>query len=219
MADSKIVITHNFQRLSSLLKGLGSTKDVQKAVARSIRRTLPGVQRKAFQELRAKKILKLKASELKTRARAFTEGNASTPVSRQYGKLWITPKPESLGRFFPRRVAAGRSNTVQGQRNDGSWLGVRLHSVKLNQYGQPHLKDPKRSFIVDRKGGKIVFRRVSAKRLPIEKQFGPGLAQLVQQTGIITRIASYASRRYQVEFGKNVEFYAEKALKKALAGR
>lgn len=216
MADSKIVVTHNFQRLSTLLQGLGSPKEIQKAVARSIRRTLPKVQKAAFTMIQAKKLLKLKQSEVKTRARSYVQGNAGTPVEEQYGKIWITPRPESLGKFYARKVAAGRSETVQRQDKFGGWQGIRLYSVRLNQYGAPYLKDPKRSFIAQKKGGPVVFKRApGAKRLPIEKQKGPGAAELVEQTGIHRVLADVASVRYHQEFEHNVKFYAERALNRA----
>jgi hypothetical protein len=214
--DSKIVISGNFQRLSALLKGLGSKKDVQKAVARSIRRTLPSVQKRAFQEIRSRKILQLKQSEVKQRARAYVQGSGSTPVANQYGKIWITPKQESLGRFYARRVAAGRSEPLGG----GRGFRVRLYGVKLNEYGAPYLKSPERTFLVDRKGGKIVFTRVAgAKRLPLEKQRGPGMAELLQKTGIVSTLAEVARVRYAAEFEQNLHFYAERALARALSKR
>lgn len=215
---SKIVVTHNFKRLSALLTGLGSKKDIQRAVSRSIKRTLTGVRKVAGSEIRAKKLMKLKASEAKQKVHAYDEAIASKPVSEQYGKIWFGSKPESLGRFYARRIAAGRSAIVAGQKKDGSWQGVRLFRVQLNSWGAPYLKNPERSFISLKRGGPVVFARVAgAHRLPVEKLRGPSMATLVQESGIISTVERTAATRYATEFDRNVEFYAERALARAKA--
>jgi hypothetical protein len=215
---SKIVVSHNFKRLEALLTGLADKKAVQKAVARSIKRTLTSVRKTGAQEIRSKKLLKLKAAEAKQKVHAYDEAKPSKAVSEQYGKIWFGSKGESLGRFYARRVAAGRSQVVMRQNKEGGWQGVRLYRVKLNTYGQPYLKDPSRSFVVDRKGGKVVFARdPGAKRLPVQKLKGPGMADLVQQSGIIRRLQAVARNRYEREFDNNVKFYAEQALARARA--
>lgn len=217
---SKIVVSHNFSRLTALMSGLGDKRSLQQAVARSIKRTVPSVQRAAFQEIRSKKLLRIKASEMKSRARAYLEVGGSKAVSQQYGKVWITPQAESLGRFYPRRIAAGRSQIVMGQNKEGGWQGVRLYRVKLNPFGQPYLKNADRSFVVDRGGGKVVFERMAgAKRLPIEKLKGPGMAALVRQTGIDRRLAQVAETRYRVEFAVNAKYYADRAWARAMKGK
>ena len=213
---SKIVVTHNFKRLEALLTGLGDRKAVQKAVSRSIKRTIKGVRKTAVAEIRARKFLKMSSAELKGRIRAFDEARASRPVEEQYGKIWIGSRPEGLGKFYARRIAAGRSSTLMRQNKYGGWEGVRLYRVQLNQYGAPYLKDPSRSFLVDRGRGKVVFTRVAGvKRLPVEKQKGPGIAELAANAGIHQRLASVASERYAREFDGNVKFYAERALARA----
>jgi hypothetical protein len=210
---SKIVVTHNFQRLSAMLTGLGDKKAVQKAVSRSIKRTLITVRKVGSQEIRAKKLLKLSAKEAKQKVHAYDEAIASKPVAEQYGKIWFGGKGESLGRFYARRVVAGRSKSLMKQDKYGGWQGVRLFNVKLNTWGAPYLKTPERSFLSVKKGGPVVFTRMAgAKRLPIEKQKGPGMSDLVEQSGIIRTLAATASRRYQAEFAVNVKFYAEQAI-------
>jgi hypothetical protein len=214
---TKIVVTHNMQRISALLMGLGDRRSLQKAVARSIKRTLPSVQRSAFNEIRAKKLLRIKAGEMKLRARAYLNTGASKPVDSQYGKVWVTPKAESLARFYARRVRAGKSKHLFKQNEYGGWQGVQLFKVKLNAYGAPYLKNPDRSFLVPRGSGNVLYTRMAgAKRLPIEKQYGPGMADLVQETGIIRTMADVAERRYATEFESNAKFYAEQAINKAM---
>lgn len=206
---AKIIVAHNFQRLNALLTGLGNKREVQQAVARSIRRTIPAVQRTAFTEIRAKKVLKLKAGEMKLRARAYMEVGAGKSVDRQYGKVWVTPKAENLARFYARRVRAGTSI-----------FGTPLFKVKLNTYGQPYFKSQDRAFLVNRGSGQVLFARVAgAKRLPIVKEKGPGMAELVQQTGIINTMAKVAQTRYQSEFQHNVQYYAQKAIERAMASK
>lgn len=215
---AKIVVTHNFKRLEALLTGLGSKKDVQKAVSRSIKRTLTTVRKVGVQEIKAKKLMKLKSSEAKQKVHAYDEAIASKPVSSQYGKIWFGGRGESLGRFYAKRVSAGRSKSIMGQKKDGGWQGVRLFRVKLNSYGAPYLKHPERSFISTKRGGPVVFARMAgAQRLPIEKLKGPSMAELVQSTGIINRLESTARSRYETEFDRNVKFYAEKSLARAKA--
>lgn len=203
----KIIVSHNAKRLNVLLSGLADTKTVQAAIARSIKRTLPAIQKKGFQELRSKQVLKLKASQVKQRMRAYSVTGSGKPASEQYGKVWITPKPEGLAHFYAKRVRAGVSI-----------FNRPLYAVRLNSYGQPYLKNPGRSFLAGNKGGGVVFARMAgAKRLPIEKQFGPGLAQLVQETGILNSMEQVALVRYAEEFDHNVEFYVQRALDRALA--
>lgn len=218
---SKIVVSHNYQRLSALLRGLGDKKSVQKAVSRSIKRTLTTVRKVAAQDIRAKKLIKISATQAKQKVHAFDEARANKPVEAQYGKVWIGSKAEPLGRFYARRVVAGSSKHPMLERQDkgGGWRGVRLYRVKLNEYGAPYLKDPKRSFISQKKKGPVVFTRQGKDRLPIEKQHGPGLAELALRTGIHRRMVQTAGARYQVEFENNVRFYAAKALERAKALR
>jgi hypothetical protein len=201
---SKIIVSHNFSRLNALLKGLGDKRTIQQAVARSIKRTLPSIQRTAFTEIRSKHIMKIKASEMKLRARSYSVVGGSKSVAEQYGKVWFTPKEESLARFYARRVRKGTSI-----------FGTALYAVKVNQYGAPALKDPSRSFLVPRGGGAVIFARTTGKRLPIEKVKGPGMAQLVQESGIMSSLVQVAERRYEAEFAVNVKFYAERALERA----
>lgn len=205
MAATKIVITHNFQRLTALFSGLGNKREIQQAIARSITRTIPAVQNVAFSEIRAKKILKLKASEVKQRARSYKNVGAGKAASEQYGKVWVTSQAESLGRFYAKKVRAGTSKLT----------GRPLFRAQVNSYGTPYLKNPDKSFIVKRGGGSVIFARVSGRRLPIEKLYGPGMSELVQQTGIINTMARVASERYQKEFEHNVRFYADRAVQKA----
>jgi hypothetical protein len=212
---SKIVVTHNFKRLETLLTGLGDRKEVQKVVARSIKRTLTGARKTAVAEIRARKFLKMSARELKSRIHLYDEARASKPVEQQYGKIWIGSRPENLGKFYARRILAGRLNR---QSESGGWQGVRLYRVQLNQYGAPYLRDTSRAFLVDRGSGKVVFSRIAgAKRLPITKETGPSLAELAANAGIPRRIADAASTRYLNEFDTNVRFYAERALARATA--
>jgi hypothetical protein len=220
MSDSKIVVTHNFARISAMLTHLADKKAIQRAVARSIKRTLPSVQRAAFSEIRAKKLLKLGAAQTKKRVRSYAEIGAAKPVAEQYGKIWITSQAESLGRFYARRVYAGRSTTVMGQDKYGGWKGVKLYSVKVNSYGAGAIKDPKRTFLVSHGGGSVVFARMAgSKRLPVEKLKGPGMAELVRNTGIYQRLAQVAERRYATEFEVNAKFYAEQAIQRAKRGK
>lgn len=216
MAGSRIVVSHNFKRLEALLTGLADKKTVQRAVARSIKRTLTGVRKVAASEIRAKKLIKIKASEAKQKVHAYDEASPSKDVASQYGKIWFGGKGESLGRFYARRVAAGRSKVLMKQDKYGGWQGVRLFRVKLNSWGTPYLKDPERSFISTKKGGPVVFARVAgSKRLPIEKLKGASMATLVQESGIIRTVEATARARYSAEFDRNVKFYAEKALQRA----
>lgn len=215
--DSKVVVTHNMQRISALLRGLGDKKSIQKAVSRSIKRTLTTVRKAAVQELRAKKLIKLSAAEAKQKIHLFNEAKAGKPVQNQYGKIWFGSKPESLGKFYAQRISAGRSHVIQRRNNRGGWEGVRLYKVKLNPWGQPYLKDPKRSFLVKRGKGSVVFQRLGHTRTPIDKLKGPSMAELVGQSGMIPNLAGIASRRYSEEFDRNVEFYAKKALERAKA--
>lgn len=220
MANSKIIVSGNWSRLSTLLTGLGDKKSVQKAVARSIKRTLTSVRKVAAQEIRSKKLIKLTSAEAKQKVHSYDESSGGKPVAEQYGKIWFGSKAESLGRFYARRIARGRSSVIMGQDKYGGWRGVRLYGVKVNQYGAPYLKNPDRSFLVAGKRGPVVFERLAgSKRLPIEKVKGPGLAELVEQTGIIRRVQSVAKDRYEKEFAVNAKFYAEQALKRAKTGK
>lgn len=216
MNDSKIVITSNFTRLTALMHGLGNKRDLQRTVSRTIKRTLTTVRKEGGKQLRSAKLIKLTASQAKLKVHAYDEANAGKAIEAQYGKIWIGSKAEPLGRFYARRVSAGRSKVVMKQDRFGGWNGVKLYRVLLNQYGAPALKDPKHSFLSMRKKGPVVFRRLGQKRLPIEKQFGPGLASLVKQTGIMRSLATVAQNRYRVEFDRNVKFYAEKAIARAM---
>lgn len=204
----KIVISHNFQRLHALLTGLGDKRQIQKATNRAIRRTLPGIQRLAFTEIKAKRLLKMKASEIKLRARSYMNAGAGKPVSEQYGKIWITSKGESLARFYAKRVRAGTSKLT----------GSPLFKVQVNQFGASALAGKQdKAFLVKRSGGSggIVFARIAGKRLPIEKLYGPGMTELLSTTGIFSRLVSYADVRFQKEFDDNLKFYAASAVQKA----
>ena len=217
---SKIVISGNMKRLNVLLRGLADKKAVQKAVARSIKRTLTSVQKTAASGIRAKRMLKLTAAQAKRKVHSFDESGPAKAVSRQYGKIWFGSNPESLGRFYARRVAAGRSHAIMRQNKYGGWEGVRLFRVKVNSYGQPYLKEPKRSFLVERGRGRVIFTRVAGvSRLPIEKQFGPSMAELVNSSGLIVRIRDVARERYEKEFESNVRFYTQKALERAMKAK
>lgn len=218
MAGSRIVVSHNFKRLEALLTGLADKKTVQRAVARSIKRTLTGVRKVAASEIRAKKLIKIKASEAKQKVHAYDEASPSKDVASQYGKIWFGGKGESLGKFYARRVAAGRSTVVMGQDKQGGWKGVRLYSVRVNAWGSSYIKDPKRTFMVKKAGGPVVFEReAGSKRLPVQKLKGPGMAELVKESGIIRTLESVARSRYSEEFDRNVKFYAEQAIQRALA--
>jgi len=102
----------------------------------------------------------------------------------------------------------------------GGWNGVQLYSVRVNTYGAPYLKNPDRSFLVKKGGGNVIFARMAgAKRLPIEKVWGPSMAELVAQSGILPSVAAKAQERYTTEFAANMEWFTDQAIKKALRAR
>jgi hypothetical protein len=213
---TKIIVSHNLLRVKALMQNLGDKKSIRQAVARSIKRTLPAIQRIAIRETRAKKMLKMSASDMKYRVRAYLRIGNHIPVDELQGKLWISPKEENLALFYSRRIVAGRSKSLAKR---GGWQGVRLYGVKVNKYGAPYLKNPKHTFQVlkgFRGGGRVFERLSSAKRLPIFSLDGPAVADLVQKEGIFAKIVDVATERYEREFLHNVDFYAKRAIARAL---
>lgn len=203
---SKIVVTHDLHKIGLLLQGIGG-KTIRQTVARSIKRTVTTLGKAASMEFRSRKLVKMKASQLKRRLRQYTNVGAAKPVEQQYGKLWITGHAESLGIFYARRRYAGKGK-----------IGTRLYKVQVNALGAPYLVVGK-AFLVKRGSGNVVFARIGNNRLPIKKQYGPGMAQVATESGIMPGLARVASDRYQKEFDTNLNFYVQRALERAQQGK
>jgi len=216
-SDFRIEINHNQELIKNVLENLSSEKEMRLAVNHSLKRTAKGVAMFAINSMNEKKVLRLNKARMGKAILTYFNGGASSPVSEQSAKVFFTSVGQPLGRFYARRVSAGKSKALMKQNKYGAWPGVRLFSVRLNAFGAPYLSDPKRSFIVQKPGGPLVFKRLSEKRLDIQKQLGPSLSDLIKSVGLLPSVEAYARDRYSKEITHNVKFYTERAIARALA--
>lgn len=198
---AQILIKHNFNRIKIALEGV-SGKTLQKAVARSIKRTSKGVAKVASMEFRSRKLISMKASDLKKKIRIFDRSGSGKPVDRQYAEVHISGKPESLARFFAKSVSAG-----QGKKR-----------VIVSEQGRPYLETD-RSFLLPAGLGKdkIILTRTGKSRLPVKKAMGPSLGKLANDSGMLPKLESVAQDRLEKEIDQNLSFYAQQAIEKAIS--
>lgn len=211
MASNKVVIDQSqFKRMKTLLTGLGDKREIQKTIATSIRRTLPSVRKIAVSGMKSKKMItNIDADGYKRKIRSFLNVGGSKSAKEQYGKVWMTSYGESLARFITQVTAIPRkgANIKPG--------GKPNFAFTLNSWGRPYLKNPERSFLVQKHGGNILFARVGSKRLPIEKLKGPSVSDLIQQGGILPLMVTQARTRYEKEFKQNLEYFTGRAIRGA----
>lgn len=202
---SQIVISHDFKRLETLLSGLGS-KDLRKAVSRSIKRSIKTVGKVTSQQIRAKKLISMKAATLKSRLRVRDVTGSNKPIAEQYGELRISGRRESLARFYARRILAGKS----------ALTGTKLYRVQVSGMGKPYL-DEKKAFMIWRGAGasKVILARVANTRLPVEKQVGDSVAALVDKAGMLPELQVVAIARYKTELEANTRYYVAQAVERA----
>lgn len=205
---TRIVITQDFGKVQKLLAELGS-KTVKQAVARSLKRTVRGMGTAANREFRSRRLIKLSAKAAKSRITERSRTGPTMKVASMFAELNISGRPESLARFYARRVYKGKSKLT----------GAALYGAKVTVFGKgTYIVN--RGFILQKgKGaGMVILARLGEKRLPVEKQKGPSLGALAVAAGLDQKLASQAATRYQSELTHNLKYYAARAIAKAKGG-
>jgi hypothetical protein len=203
---AQVVVSSDMFKVGKLLAEVNQTA-VKQSVRRSLRRTVTTVAKQATVELRSRKLIKLKARELKSRIRSYADVRGSD-IRSMFGKLKISGKEESLARFFPKRKRAGKSKLT----------GVQLYTVTTTVLGKTTAVE--RGFIVKKPKGNVILARVAGvKRLPVEKKTGHSVGYLAQESGVVGLLAKTAQERLQIEMKTNLEFYTARALERAKSGK
>lgn len=144
-----------------------------------------GKQRTAQEISRAGSIKRAKV-EAGIRLRYATPGNLE-------GAIRGIGKPLSLKEFNARQNSKGVVATVWGKRQNypGMFMGPRPGAIAMRLGGH-------------------AFVRTSKARLPIDKGYGAGVAQVMSQAEIETMLRAYAAERLDKNVARQLQRYAWK---------
>jgi len=193
-----IKITHDMARLPIWLNKV-SEQAIKKATVRSMKRTITSVQTKSAKDLRGNGLIDMESKEIKTRMKLSS--NYKAALEDLFAILTFRAKGEGLHKFFARPVIRNKRIAAQ----------VRV-------FGKTYIPGYNMAFMGKNTTGnkKLVFLRKSnpdgsfVGRTPIRKLWGPSISQLIEMTGMLTKLLNLAQTRYETEYLRNFNFYMEK---------
>lgn len=172
-----------------------SIKNVRKALARSLNRTMITVRKVAAQEI--KKGLRLSSKEIKDAIPIKGKASPNQPIASQEATLGASSKHFSMSKFKPKATSSG---------------------IRVNITGSPQVVN--HAFLATMpNGGRSVFirsrytekkgtiRRVGKNRseLPIQKVVYKSMIQILPD--VTAPLQRVATERFQEEFNRNLSFF------------
>lgn len=200
-----ITVKSSPSKINALAKGL-DVRGLRQATARAIKRTLVSGRASAIREMRSRKLISMSATTMKARITSHNHASPSDPTSSQFGEIRISGRQESLARFQAKKRVIGKSKLT----------GSSLYVVTVNALGTPYLVSGK-AFMIQKGAGKdkIILARAGKGRLPVEKQYGPSLAEVADKTNATPIMVQRIAIRFDIEMQHELEFYTARAVQRA----
>jgi hypothetical protein len=211
----KVRIRHNLNQIPVILDQV-QQRAARQATSRSMKRAIKAAMVESVQGVRASQAVKLTASELKKgsgkRPYFFTreQVDSSTPLGEMRAELKASDYKISLFRFFAKKKLVKRMKSPFGLQQHGKRAGkaLKLYGAQVKVMGRTYLAGS--GFIVDKNGAKIIMKRSTSARLPLEKLWGPSMFKILQGTGVQEKAQARALSVFRTNFNNDFRFYLNK---------